>query len=644
VDFTPDLFPLITSQPAGLSTTTNEPASFSVGATSPFALTFQWQDNGTNVQDDSNISGSTNSILNIAACSLTNAGNYTVIVSNQYGVVTSQVANLAVSSVPVIPSITNSVEYVTNFIGNNQVFSVSPNGTPPFNYQWYFGTSPLSDDGVKYFGSTNSSLYITNLQLSNSGSYSVTVSNAAGGLSNLLAVLTVQYILPAIPSNGQPVSVTLLQGQSATLSVSSVEGTPPLTYQWYQGSLANPLSDENEFSGAETNALEITGATLSDASNYFCVVSNAGGGTTSQSASVTVIVPPALSYVAYSNQVYAQNFDSLPNPGTNTVNTIGGGGPTTIGGVTYDVADPFDFAFPLYANITAAPSGGLGLAATMSGWYGECDGDYGPGEGGQLGAADGSTTTGGIYSFGPATSPAASLNRALGLIATSTSGGTHFGLKLINATTNNLNYVSLQFVGEFWKRGTKPKTMVFSYNVDPAGNGSTLSTSEITAASTNVVTNLTFSFPTAGVVGGTNGTLAINQTNLAVTNLALASPWQSGSALWLIWSINDDTGSGQGYGIDNFNFYASPTANLTQAAAPLLGNIAYSTSNGLSFGFTSAPGNSTNFSVLSTSDLTVPLNQWLNLGNPTEASFGVYQFVDAQATNGGQRFYTVISP
>jgi hypothetical protein len=644
VDFTPDLLPLITLQPVSLSLTTNEQAIFSVGATSPFSLAYQWQDNGTNVEDNSNISGATSNILTIEACLLTNAGDYTLIVSNQYGAVTSQIANLVVSATAVAPSLTNGVVYLTNFIGHNEQFSITAIGTPPFAYQWYHGTAPLVDDGVKYFGSTNSALYVTNLQLSDSGSYYITVSNQAGGISNLVAVLTVQYVLPVIPVMGQPSPVTMLEGQTATLSVSSVEGTPPLSYQWYQGSTANPLQNLGEFSGATNNTLTITGATLSDAANYFCIVTNAGGSTTSQLASVTVLVPPALSYVAYSNQIYSQNFDSLPDPGTVAVNTISGGGPTTIGGITYDVADPFDFAFPLYDNVTTMPSGGLNLAATMSGWYGETDGDYAPGGGAQLGAADGTTTTGGIYSFGLTTSTIASLNRALGLIATGSSGGTHFGLKLINETTSNLNYVSLDFVGEFWKTGTKPKTMVFSYDVDAAGNASTLSTNEILAASNNPVSSLTFSFPTAGVVGGTNGTLPGNQTNLAVTNLALASPWTPGSALWLVWSIYDDTGSGQGYGIDNFNFYASSTNVLTPGAAPLLGSVVYSSTNGLTFGFTSAPGNGTNFSVLATTNLTVPLNQWLNLGNPTEVSFGAYQFTDAQATNNSQTFYTVISP
>jgi len=145
-------------------------------------------------------------------------------------------------------------------------------------------------------------------------------------------------------------------------------------------------------------------------------------------ALVTVILPPALSYVAYSNQIYVQNFNSLPDPGATPVNTIGGGGPTLIGATTYNVSDPFDFAYPLYAN-TSLPSGGLALGATMSGWYGETDGDYPPnGIGGQLGATDGSTTTGGIYSFG--TLDSLNGERALGLIATSTSAGSHLGFEV----------------------------------------------------------------------------------------------------------------------------------------------------------------------------------------------------------------------
>jgi hypothetical protein len=644
VDFTPDLQPLITLQPLPVNTTTNQNAALVVGATSVYPLTYQWQVNGANVTTNANLTGATNSTLNFLA-SVTNLdGNYTVIVSNQYGAVTSQVANVFISPTAVLPSLTNAVEYVTNYIGNNQSFSVNPNGTPPFTYQWYFGTTPLSDEddnGDKYGGSTNSILTITNLQLTDSGNYYITINNQAGGISNRVVNLTVQYVLPAIPPVGEPGSVTILQGQTTSLSLSSVEGTPPLTYQWYEGSLSNPLSDMNEFSGSETNALTITDATTADTASYFCVVSNGGGSTTSQPASVNVIIPPALSYVAYSNQVYIQNFDSLPNPGATPVNTVGGGGPTTIGGITYDVANPFDFACPLYTNVSI-PSGGLNLAATMPGWYGECDGDA---SGAQLGAADGSTTTGGIYSFGLTNGNTA--NRALGLIATSTSGGTHFGLKLINETAGNLNYISLQFTGEFWKTGSYGKTMVFGYNVDAAGNSSTLSASELLAASNNLVGSLAVTFPTAGGVGPTNGTLPNNQLNLGVTNLALAGAWTPGSALWLTWSIWDDHGSGQGYGIKNLQFAAGSTPNvnlLPPVTSPSLGGVVYSAGQGLTFGFTNTPGASAAFTVWTTTNLSLPLSQWVDLGNPTEVTSGNYQYTDAQAKTNAQRFYTVTSP
>lgn len=643
LDFAPDLRPAIASQPVSVDTTTNVSAAFSVGVSSVYPVGYQWQENGTNVTNNSNITGSTTAILAFLHCSLTNQGNYTVIITNQYGSVTSVVATLTVTAVAVLPSITNAVAHLTNFIGDTVMLSVNPKGTPPFSYQWYFGTTQLSDDGVKYSGSTGPALSVTNVQLSDAGNYYVTVRNAAGGISNLVAVLTVQFLPPTIPGGGQPGSLIMLQGQTNSLAVSLVSGTAPLTYQWYQGNTkpSTPLTDLNEFSGSATNTLTINGATVaSDATNYFCVITNTGGSTTSQLASVTVIIPPAPSYVAYSNQVYTQNFDSLPNPGVTPVNTVSGGGPVTINGIAYSVANPFDFAFPLYTNITAGASGGLALSNTMAGWYGECDVSQ---PGGQLGASDGSQTTGGIISFGN-TNAATSSNRALGLIATSSSLGTHFGLKLINQTTSNLNYLSLQFVGENWKLGTKPKTMVFGYSIDLAGNNSTLSLDEITSAQGNTLSNLSFSFPVASKVGPTNGLLAVNQTNLNAAYLLLATPWTPGSALWLVWSINDPTGSGQGYGIDNLSFYATSTNLPAAITMPKLAGVTFTGGVGSQFSFSDVPGASADFTVWGTTNLGLPFSQWQNLGHPTEVLFGNYRFNDAQATNKPQQFYRVTSP
>ncbi|MGD1089739.1 MAG: immunoglobulin domain-containing protein, partial [Verrucomicrobiota bacterium] len=210
LDFTPDLRPLITTQPVNVSTTTNTLASFSVSASSVYPLSYQWQFNGTNVSNNSNypiITGATTNILNFHDAQLTNQGNYTVIVTNLYGAVTSSVAILTVTATAVPPSLTNAVEHLTNYIGDTVTISATPKGTDPFTYQWYFNNNPLSDDGVKYSGSTNSTLTITNVQYEvDSGNYSIAITNDAGQISNLVTVLTVEYQAPFIGSGGEPES------------------------------------------------------------------------------------------------------------------------------------------------------------------------------------------------------------------------------------------------------------------------------------------------------------------------------------------------------------------------------------------------------------------------------------------------------
>jgi len=100
------------------------------------------------------------------------------------------------------------------------------------------------------------------------------------------------------------------------------------------------------------------------AANYYIVYTNPGGSVTSSVASVTVIVPPAHTQVSYSNQVYHQTFDSLPDPGYAGVaanGTASGNGvsvnsinnpldPGFINGLAYSLANPFDFAYPVIAS------------------------------------------------------------------------------------------------------------------------------------------------------------------------------------------------------------------------------------------------------------------------------------------------------
>jgi hypothetical protein len=246
---------------------------------------------------------------------------------------------------------------------------------------------------------------------------------------------------------------------------------------------------------------------------------------------------PLPSFVDYAvaGSGYTQTFDSLPDPGSTSVNA---NNPVIINGITYSLANPYDFAFPA----AASGNGGLGIYG-MSGWYGSSI------SAAQFGATYGDQTTGGQISFGLANSS----NRALGLLATSSTKGTSFGVRFINGTGQTLNFVNLQFTDEVWRQSNLPKTLQFYYFMDPTGNAGF--PKNVTA----YVPSLNVNFPTvAADTGGVavDGTSLLNQTNLSVTNLAINS-WPPGAALWLVWQMTDSTGKAQGLGIDNFSFSAS---------------------------------------------------------------------------------------
>ena len=246
--------------------------------------------------------------------------------------------------------------------------------------------------------------------------------------------------------------------------------------------------------------------------------------------------PPSFVDYAVPGSVYTQNFDSLPDPGAASVNTAN---PVTINGVTYSLANPYDFAYPAFAS---GSSGGLGISA-LAGWYGTSVLLS------RFGATDGDQTTGGQISFGlPSNS-----NRALGLLATSTTGGTAFGVRFINGTTLTLNRMNLQFTGEVWRQSNVPKTLQFYYFIDPTG------TAAFPGSATAFLPVLNVSFPTVAADSGgvaVDGTSPLNQTNLSVLDQTITN-WPPGAALWLVWEMTDSTGKAQGLGIDNLSFSAS---------------------------------------------------------------------------------------
>ena len=235
-------------------------------------LFYQWQFNGTNLADNGHITGSLTNALNITNAQVTDAGNYQIIVTNNYGSITSSVAVL---SVYVAPAITNQPQNQGVLVGSNAIFTVGASGTAPLFYQWQFNTTNITL-------ATNTSYTVSNAQLTNEGNYSVIVSNVVGSITSSNAVLTVD-VPPAITN--QPLNITVVQGHGSIFVVGAA-GTAPLSYQWMHGG--------TNITGATNRTYGFSNTQTNQAGGYWVIVSNNYGSATSTVATLTVLTTPAI--------------------------------------------------------------------------------------------------------------------------------------------------------------------------------------------------------------------------------------------------------------------------------------------------------------------------------------------------------------
>ena len=172
--------PSIFAQPQGQSVDAGQTISFSVQAVGTGPLSYQWLKNAAALNDGGRVSGAQTATLTVSNVLSGDAGGYSVIVSNGYGTATSQVAILTVRD-PVI-----TAQPVNHSVGAGGTisFTASAAGTPPLMYQWLFNGSAIA-------GASSSNLQLTNIQFSESGAYSVIVTNVLGSATSAPALLSV---------------------------------------------------------------------------------------------------------------------------------------------------------------------------------------------------------------------------------------------------------------------------------------------------------------------------------------------------------------------------------------------------------------------------------------------------------------------
>jgi hypothetical protein len=246
-----------------------------------------------------------------------NSGNYTVTVTDANGCTNTASTSVTVNALPSATS-SNSSPVCE---GNSVNLTATGGGT----YAW---------SGPNGFSSTLQNPVISNVTATNSGNYTVTVTDANGCTNTASTSVTVNALPSATSSNSSPVC----EGNSVNLTA-----TGGGTYAW---------SGSNGFSSTIQNPV-ISNVTATNSGNYTVTVTGTNGCTNTASTSVTVNALPS-----------ATSSNSSPVCEGNSVNL------TATGGGTYAWSGPNGFSStlqnPVISNVTATNSGNYTVTVTSA--------------------------------------------------------------------------------------------------------------------------------------------------------------------------------------------------------------------------------------------------------------------------------------
>jgi alpha-tubulin suppressor-like RCC1 family protein len=223
--------PLVGSRSSHRAVAIGQTAYLRVNAVGGMPLHYQWRFNGAD------LAGATNAVLVIANAKMSQAGTYSVVVSNALGQVISSTIRLDVPAM----LLTAQPQSQLAALGTSVTFSAAAVGAGPFVYQWRF-------NGVSLPDATNSTLVLTNIQLGQSGLYDIVVQNGFQSLTSTPATLSVGVVAqwaynyysvvpPVVP--GATNTVAISQSDSHSLLLSS-DGTVTAWGDNYSGQTIVP--------------------------------------------------------------------------------------------------------------------------------------------------------------------------------------------------------------------------------------------------------------------------------------------------------------------------------------------------------------------------------------------------------------------
>ncbi len=265
--------PAITTQPTASQTfNAGGTATLTVATTGTPAPTYQWQKNGVNIP------GATSATLTLTPLVPGDTGTYTVITTNPAGTVTSSNAVLTVDYAPTITTQPAAAQTIN--VGSTVIYTAAANGLPVPTYQW-------QKNSVDIAGATGATLTLSNVALTDSGTYTVIATNTLGSATSNNAVLTVVIGFAPVFTTS-PVGATILLNNPITFSAAAT-GTPAPTFQWQKDGVA--------ITGATGTSYTIPSVQATDGGVYTVVATNIVGPVTSAGATLVVnlVPPPAIS-------------------------------------------------------------------------------------------------------------------------------------------------------------------------------------------------------------------------------------------------------------------------------------------------------------------------------------------------------------
>ncbi|MBI5218218.1 MAG: immunoglobulin domain-containing protein [Bacteroidia bacterium] len=257
--------PQITTQPENQVICLTEDANFVVVA-SGTNLNYQWKKEGIN------ISGANTDTYTITNVSVSNEAVYSCVIWNNCDTVTT--IDVALSTI-VLPDITAQPTAFSQCLGDTITFITTANGTPPITFQWYLNGTAITD-------ATNHTLTINGITESLGGSYYCAITNPCGTIYTDSAALNVK-LPPSIIM--QPDDKIRCVGDSVSFSV-KISGQEPFTYEWSLQGIPIPNSNSSTF--------VIDTLDQGDAGNYTCMITNECGSILSDTAILTVNIPPLI--------------------------------------------------------------------------------------------------------------------------------------------------------------------------------------------------------------------------------------------------------------------------------------------------------------------------------------------------------------